>query len=97
MQRMTASSLSRCFGSSPRWRRWPVYAVYVANTASSSGERRPHPAQGLVTAAIELTAYRLTAVDQQVRPCEGLSFRMGGANIGVEFRSEAARIDLNDL
>jgi general secretion pathway protein K len=75
-----------------------VYAVYVANTASGSRVNDDRiQAQGLVAAAIELTAYRLTAVDQELRPTRGaFSFRMGGANVGVEFRSEAARIDLND-
>jgi general secretion pathway protein K len=75
-----------------------VYAVYVANTASSSRVNDDRiQAQGLVSAAVELTAYRLTALEQEVRPTRGaFSFRMGGGNVGVEFRSEAARIDLNE-
>jgi len=75
-----------------------VYAIYVANTVSAA---RVHDdriqAQALVSAAVELTAYRLTAADQETRPTRGaFRFGMGGANVAVDFRSEAARIDLND-
>jgi len=54
-----------------------VYAVYVANTASSSRVNDDRiQAQGLVSAAVELTAYRLTALEQEVRPTRGaFSFR----------------------
>lgn len=75
-----------------------VYAIYVANTVSAA---RVHDdriqAQALVSAAVELTAYRLTAADQETRPTRGaFRFGMGGATVAVDFRSEAARIDLND-
>ena len=75
-----------------------VFAVYVGNTAYASRANDDRiQAQGLVTAAVELTAYRLTAIDQQVRPTGGtFSFRMADANVAVEFRSEAGRIDLNE-
>ena len=75
-----------------------VYAIYVANTVSAA---RVHDdriqAQALVSAAVELTAYRLTAADRETRPTRGaFRFGMEGANVAVDFRSEAARIDLND-
>jgi general secretion pathway protein K len=75
-----------------------VYAIYVANTVSAA---RVHDdriqAQALVSAAVELTAHRLTAFDQEMRPTRGaFRFGMEGANVAVDFRSEAARIDLND-
>jgi general secretion pathway protein K len=51
--------------------------------------------EGLVSAAVELTAYQLMAPAQS-RPARGqFDFRLGRANVAVEFRSEAARIDLN--
>ena len=74
-----------------------IYAIYVRNTASSLEVNDDRiVAEAAVSAALELTAYRLTAVDQDVRPTRGaFSFRVGPANTGVRFRSEAARIDLN--
>jgi general secretion pathway protein K len=53
-------------------------------------------ADALVTAALELTAYRLTSFDVDSRPSRGdFVFRLGRANVAVEFRSETARVDLN--
>jgi general secretion pathway protein K len=74
-----------------------IYAIYVANAAVSLSVNDDRvQAEALVSAALELTAYRLTAVDEKSRPTQGnFSFRMGRANVAVEFRSEAARIDLN--
>src|SRR4051794_13907559 len=49
-----------------------AYAVYVANTASASRVNDDRiQAQGLLSAAVELTAYRLTAVDKDTRPTGG--------------------------
>jgi general secretion pathway protein K len=74
-----------------------IYAIYVANAAVSLSVNDDRvQAEALVSAALELTAYQLTAVDEKSRPTHGdFSFRMGRANVAVEFRSEAARIDLN--
>jgi general secretion pathway protein K len=74
-----------------------IYAVYVANSAVSLSVNDDRvQAEALVTAALELTAYQASAADPKTRPTRGdFAFRMGRANIGVEFRSEAARIDLN--
>ncbi|MGC2779546.1 MAG: type II secretion system minor pseudopilin GspK [Bradyrhizobium sp.] len=53
-------------------------------------------AEALVSAAIELSAYRLLQSKDEERPRQG-GFRLtlGGNDITVSFESEAARIDLN--
>jgi general secretion pathway protein K len=74
-----------------------IYAVYVINTAFTiaANDDRVN-AEALFTAAVELTAYRLTAVPKETRPTSGAAnFRMGQASVVLEFSSEAARIDLN--
>lgn len=74
-----------------------IYLSYVTNTAvvvATSSERVQTDA--LVTAGVELAAYRLTAVRQDSRATSGtFDARIGAAKIAVTFRSEAARIDLN--
>jgi general secretion pathway protein K len=74
-----------------------IYAIYVSNTAVSmsvNGDRLQTEAS--VSAALELTAYQLTAVNKDARPSHGaFTFRAGRANVAAEFQSEAARIDLN--
>jgi general secretion pathway protein K len=74
-----------------------IYAVYVINTATAMSINDDRvQADALVTAALELTAYRLTSVDVDARPSRGdFVFRLGRANVAVEFRSETARVDLN--
>jgi general secretion pathway protein K len=74
-----------------------IYAVYVINTATTMSVNDDRlQAQGLMTAALELTAYRLTATDPDDRPSRGdFAFRLGRAAVTVDFRSEAGRIDLN--
>jgi general secretion pathway protein K len=74
-----------------------IYAVYVINTATAMGVNDDRlQAEGLITAALELTAYRLTATDPDNRPSRGdFVFRLGRAAVAVDFRSEAGRIDLN--
>jgi len=74
-----------------------VYAVYVANTASAFRAYDDHlKTEGLVSAALELTAYQLKTAAPQSHPSHGhFEFRLGQANVAVEFQSEAARIDLN--
>lgn len=74
-----------------------IYAAYVINTASAFAAYDDHlKADALVSAALELTAYQQQAPSAQSRPTHGtFSFRLGQANIAVEFKSEAARIDLN--
>lgn len=73
-----------------------IYAIYVANAAVSLSVNDDRvQAEALVSAALELTAYRATA-DEKSRPTQGnFAFRMGRSNVAVEFRTEAARVDLN--
>jgi general secretion pathway protein K len=73
-----------------------VYSIFVVDTATTfAGHRDRLRAEALVSAGLELAAYRITANPQQ-RPSNGtFSFRMGQASVLVQFRSEAARIDLN--
>jgi general secretion pathway protein K len=74
-----------------------VYAVYVGNTAMAArsyGLRLQ--AHELITAAVELTAYRLVGYDDASRPTSGgFEFQLDRSRADVEFRSEGARIDLN--
>lgn len=74
-----------------------VYAVYVGNTAAAvRGYDNRLQAQALVRAALELTAYHLIGFDDTARPTSGaFQFQIGGSQVGVEFRTEGARIDLN--
>jgi general secretion pathway protein K len=74
-----------------------IYAVYVINTATSMSVNDDRlQAEGLVTAALELTAYRITSADADTRPSQdAFAFRLGRANVTVEFKSEGGRIDLN--
>src|SRR5262249_61698021 len=52
--------------------------------------------EALVTAALELTAYRVTAAGTDDRPSRvEFGFRLGKANVAVAFKSENGRIDLN--
>jgi general secretion pathway protein K len=74
-----------------------VYATYVVRAAYAVGPSDDRiNAEALFTAAIELTAYQLTALPKEKRPSNGRSnFRMGPATIVLEFHSESGRIDLN--
>jgi general secretion pathway protein K len=73
-----------------------IYAAYVVNTASALAGYDDHlKADALVSAALELTAYQQQATSRQSRSTGTFTFRLGQANVAVEFRSEAARIDLN--
>jgi general secretion pathway protein K len=74
-----------------------VYAVYVSNSAMAAAARDDDLVTGgLVTAGVELAAYRFVSVPKDKRPGHGeVAFRMGKARILAAFRNEAARIDLN--
>jgi general secretion pathway protein K len=73
-----------------------IYGVYVTNTAAAFRTYDDRlRAEALVSGAVELAAYQLSSKDER-RPSHGqFSLRMGQANVAVEFRSEASRIDLN--
>lgn len=74
-----------------------IYAAYVANTAVAIAVHdEAIRADGLVSASAELVAYRLLSAPAEQRPTHGtFDFRLGRANVAVDFRTEAARIDLN--
>jgi general secretion pathway protein K len=74
-----------------------IYAVFVIDTAAGFAVYDDRlRSESLVSAALELTAYRQLTAAAQSRPSHGrFSFRLGQANVAVEFQSEAARIDLN--
>lgn len=74
-----------------------VYAAYVVRTAYAVGPSDDRVnADALFTAALELTAYQLTAAPKESRPPNGrFHFRLGRATVSLEFHSESGRIDLN--
>jgi general secretion pathway protein K len=74
-----------------------IYSVYVIDTATAFKAHDDRlQAEGLMWAALELTAHQVTARPEGVRPSNGsFSFRLGNGFASVQFRSEAARIDLN--
>jgi general secretion pathway protein K len=74
-----------------------IYAVYVVNTATSMSVNDDRvKAEALISAALELTAYRVIAAGTDNWPSRGeFLFRLGNADVTVEFKSETGRIDLN--
>jgi general secretion pathway protein K len=84
-----------------------IYSVYVTNTAVSLSVNDDRlQAEALITASLELTAYRLSVQDVDARPTNvdakptnptngAFRFRLGRSDVAVDFRAEAARIDLN--
>jgi general secretion pathway protein K len=74
-----------------------VFAIYVANTELAvSVNDDSVAAQALVSGSLELTAYKLVTTRREDRPTRGsFSYRLGRANVDVDFCSEAARVDLN--
>jgi general secretion pathway protein K len=74
-----------------------IFAVYVANTAVALDVNDDRlQAEASMSAALELTAYQLAGKDAQSRPTRGsFTFSIGRSTVIAEFRSEAARIDLN--
>jgi general secretion pathway protein K len=74
-----------------------ILSVYLANTAAtlSLNDDRLRSA-ALVSASLELTAYKLSAAAKALRPPAGsFAFRLNHARVSVAFQSEASRIDLN--
>src|SRR5215510_13768238 len=71
-----------------------IYSIYVANTAVAvAGSDDAIEAEALMSASVELTAYQLIDMPEESRPTRGaFNFRLGRANVAVEFCSEAARI-----
>jgi general secretion pathway protein K len=74
-----------------------IYAAYVVRTADAVGASDTRVrAEALFRAALELTAYRMTAVAREARPVGGqFDLRLGRATVVVDFHAESGRIDLN--
>ncbi|HEY4847458.1 MAG TPA: type II secretion system protein GspK [Methylocella sp.] len=74
-----------------------VYADFVAKTAVAARVYDSRlQSEALIAAGLELTAYRLLGYDDASRQTSGaFDFQLGLSHVGVEFRSEGARIDLN--
>jgi general secretion pathway protein K len=74
-----------------------IYSLYVIDTAFAFKAHDDRlQAEGVVSAAIELTAHQVTARADGERQNNGsFGFRLGNAFASVQFRSEAGRIDLN--
>jgi general secretion pathway protein K len=73
-----------------------TFAVYVNATAFSlAGYDVRLQAQELAMAGVELAVYKLTE-NPEAQPARGkFEFRLGNADVAVDFRSESGRIDLN--
>src|SRR5215471_16407507 len=74
-----------------------IFALYLSASAQAMaiGDTALQN-EALVSAAAELSAYRLMLAPNDARPARGsFHFRMDDADVGVTFTSEAARIDLN--
>jgi general secretion pathway protein K len=74
-----------------------IYTAYVVRTAYAVGASDDRiAAEALFTAAIELTAYQMTAEPKEKRKSHGRAdLRIGRAALTIDYRSEAGRIDLN--
>lgn len=74
-----------------------IYLTYVTNTAVTVAVNADRlQADALVSAGLELAAYRLTPQNEALRPTSGtFNARIGAGRVSVTFRSEAARVDLN--
>lgn len=74
-----------------------IYAIYVGNTATAlSASDDAIVTEGLISAGVELTVYKIISASKEARPTRGqVAFRMGKASVTADFRDETARIDLN--
>jgi general secretion pathway protein K len=74
-----------------------IFSVYLSNSARALAlNDTAVQAQALVSAGVELAAYRLQLGGEDARPAQGsFRVRLNGAEISVSFVSEAARVDLN--
>jgi len=74
-----------------------IFAAYLSTSARAMAVNDTAlQVDALASAGVELTAYQLLLTGDDSRPTQGsFRFRMDGADVGVMFTSEAARIDLN--
>jgi general secretion pathway protein K len=74
-----------------------IFSVYLSNSARALAlNDTALQTQALVSAGVELAAYRLRLAGEDSGPAQGsFRVRLNGAEISVSFVSEAARVDLN--
>jgi len=74
-----------------------IYLSYVTTTATTVAHATARvQSEAVLHGAVELAAYQLGTVRTEQRPAGGsFTARMGAARLAVDFRTEAARIDLN--
>lgn len=73
-----------------------IFSAFLANSARAiSVNDNALQAEALVSAAVELTAYKLTSAGETTPARGSFQARLNGADMAVSFTSEAARIDLN--
>jgi general secretion pathway protein K len=74
-----------------------IFALYLSASARAMAvDDAALQNEALVSAGVELSAYRLMLAADDARPAQGFfHFRMDDADVGVTFTSEAARVDLN--
>jgi general secretion pathway protein K len=74
-----------------------IYAVYVINSATAFSAYDDHlRAEALASAAIELASYQVQSKPGAPATTHGdFKFRLGQANVTVDFHSESSRVDLN--
>lgn len=74
-----------------------IFSAYLAASARAlAASDLSLRTEALVSAGVELAAYRLSLTDEKARPPRGaFHFGLDEANVGVTFTSEAGRLDLN--
>ena len=74
-----------------------IFSAYLAASARAlAASDMSLQTEALVSAGVELAAYRLTLTDEKTRPPRGaFHFGLDEANVAVTFTSEAGRLDLN--
>lgn len=74
-----------------------IFSLYLSNSAQALAVNDSGlQVEALVSAGVELTAFRLLAADVKERPAQGeFHFGLNGADVFVAFTAETARIDLN--
>ncbi len=74
-----------------------IFSVYLSNSARALAlNDSALQTEALVSAGIELAAYRLQLGADDARPVQGaFQVRLNGAGLSVSFLTEAARVDLN--
>jgi general secretion pathway protein K len=74
-----------------------IYAVYINNTKQAFSQNDDRiQAEAVISSSLALTAQHLLSRDKQNSSSRGyFNFRLGKANVAVDFVSEATRIDLN--